>query len=107
MTDAPEGWTFADSNAMEWQEMAPGVKMKMMGGADGRVIAMFHFDAGYEGGTHDHTDAEFSYVLDGEIVSNGVTMSAGHAYAAQKGTTHDEFRTERGATLVSVFAPSA
>jgi hypothetical protein len=105
MIETPAGWTFADANAMDWQEMAPGVDMKMMGGADGRVIALFKLAAGYVGGTHEHSDAEFSYVLDGEVVSNGVTMTAGHAYAAQTGTTHDEFRTESGATIVSVFAP--
>ena len=103
---APEGWTFADAGGMEWQEMGPGVAMKMLAGANGRVIAMFKFDAGYVGGTHDHSDAEFSYVLDGSILSNGVLMEAGHAYAAQAGTTHDEFRTDTGATLVSVFAPA-
>ncbi len=31
-------------------------------------------------------------------------MAAGHADAAQAGTTHQEFRTETGATLVSVFS---
>jgi len=36
-------------------------------------------------------------------VSNGVQMAAGHAYAAEIGTTHSEFRTDSGATLVSVF----
>lgn len=102
----PEGWTFADGEAMDWQQMGPGVAMKMLAGADGRVIAMFKFDAGYEGGAHDHRDAEFTYVLDGSIVSNGVQMEAGHAYAAQAGTTHDEFRTDTGATVVSVFAPA-
>lgn len=78
--------------------------MKVLGVADGRMFAMFRFDAGYVGGSHDHADAEFTYVLSGDIVSNGVTMLAGHSYAAEAGTTHSEFRSENGATLVSVFA---
>ena len=30
-------------------------------------------------------------------------MTAGHAYAVQAGTTHDDFRTDTGCTLVCVF----
>lgn len=30
-------------------------------------------------------------------------MEAGHAYAAEQGTTHDGFLTDTGCTLVSVF----
>lgn len=103
MSEQTEGWTFADQDSIPWQEMGPLIEMKMLGAANGRVISMFRFGAGYVGGTHDHTDAEFTYVLEGEIISNGVTMGPGHAYAAQAGTTHSEFRSETGATLVSVF----
>lgn len=103
MTDALEGWTFTDSTAMEWQPMAEGVAMKVLGAADGKLLAMFQFGAGYVGGTHHHEEPEFSYVLDGSVVSNGVRMEAGHAYAAVAGTTHEEFRTDDGCTLVSVF----
>lgn len=99
-----EGWTFTDSAAMEWQGVGDKVEMKMLAGADGRVIALFKFEAGYVGGTHEHGDAEFSYVLEGEVVSNGVLMKAGHAYGVGAGTTHEEFRTDTGCTLVSVFA---
>ena len=41
--------------------------------------------------------------LKGSMTSQGVHMDAGHAYAAQIGTTHDDFRSEIGCTLVSVF----
>ncbi len=104
MSEVPAGWMFADSNAIEWNEMGPGVSMKQLGVANGRLIAMFKFDPGYAGGTHEHGDAEFTYVIDGSIVSNGVPMGAGHAYAAEAGTTHSEFRSDAGATVVSVFA---
>jgi len=36
-------------------------------------------------------------------VNNGVLMEAGYSYAAEMGTTHSEFRTDGGATLLSVF----
>ncbi len=104
MSNENEGWIFADEAAVEWMELGPGVAMKSLGGANGRMIALFKFDPGYSGATHEHADAEFSYVLEGELISNGVTMAAGHAYAAEAGTTHNEFRTDSGVTLVSVFA---
>jgi quercetin dioxygenase-like cupin family protein len=104
MEISTEGWTFADSDALDWVERGPGVAVKMLGGADGRVIAMFRFAPGYVGAVHEHTDAEFTYVLDGSVVSNGVLMEAGHSYAVGAGTTHSEFRTETGCTVVSVFA---
>lgn len=103
MSDMTEGWTFTDQESLPWLDVGDGIGMKALGQANGRIMAMFRFKAGYVGGVHEHTDAEFTYVLEGEIISNGVTMTAGHAYAAEAGTTHQEFRTDSGATLVSVF----
>jgi anti-sigma factor ChrR (cupin superfamily) len=97
------GWTFIDGNAVDWAPVGDKVEMKMLAGADGRAIALFRFAAGYVGATHHHEEAEFSYVLDGDLVSNGVPMSTGHAYGVQSGTDHTEFRTEGGCTIVSVF----
>jgi len=99
-----QGWTFADSEEVPWQAMGPGVEMKSLGVAGGRLMALFRFDAGYEGGVHHHDDAEFTYVLDGDLVSNGVTMLTGHGYAVEAGTDHTEFRSAGGATVLSVFA---
>jgi quercetin dioxygenase-like cupin family protein len=104
MTDIKQGWTFAEASEMDWQNVGPGVDLKMLAGANGRGIALFKFAPGYVGTVHEHGDAEFSYVLEGELISMGVTMKSGGAYAAETGTTHEEFRTETGCTLVSVFA---
>lgn len=103
MSNAPAGWTFTDSEAMDWLVLGEGVAMKSLGAADGRMIATFKFDAGYVGGIHHHEEPEFSYILEGSMVSQGVQMEVGHAYAVEAGTTHDDFRTENGCTLVSVF----
>ena len=84
-------------------DLGLSVEMKSLGAADGRMIALFRFAAGYVGGAHDHTDAEFSYILEGSMVSQGVQMEVGHAYDVEAGTTHDDFRTDNGCTLVSVF----
>lgn len=106
MSDIP-GWAIANSNEEPWQTIGNGIAMKMLGMANGRMLALFKFEAGYEGGSHHHEDAEFSYVLEGSIVSNGVVMEAGCGYAASAGTDHTEFRSETGGVVVSVFkAPS-
>ncbi|MEM8618644.1 MAG: cupin domain-containing protein [Actinomycetota bacterium] len=97
------GWAFSDAGALEWQPMGEGVAMKMLAAADGKVIALFKFEPGYVGGSHHHEEAEFTYVMEGDLVSNGVEMQAGHAYGAQAGTDHEEFRSVGGATVVSVF----
>lgn len=107
MTTAPQGWTFADSTALEWMAVGPGVEMKPMGGADTQNIALFRFAPGYVGAVHHHRTAEFTYILDGEVISQGVHMKAGHSYAVVPGTDHDEFRTDEGCTIVSVFAAPA
>ena len=103
LMSSTEGWTFADAEAIEWQPMGDKVAMKVLGIAGGKMIAMFRFDAGYVGGTHHHEEPEFTYVLDGDLVSQGVDMAAGHAYAVEAGTDHTEFRSETGCTIVSVF----
>ncbi|MEM9039113.1 MAG: cupin domain-containing protein [Actinomycetota bacterium] len=97
------GWTFGDANAVEWQAIGDGVSMKMLATADGTAIALFRFEPGYRGTPHHHEQAEFSYVLEGTLLSNGVVMPAGQAYAAQAGTDHEEFGTDEGAVIVSVF----
>ncbi len=102
--NAPQGWTFADSNALDWQPMGDSYAMKLLGVADGKMLAMFRFEPGFDGAAHPHNEPEFTYVLEGSIVSNGVQMEAGHGYAAVAGTTHEEFRTDTGCTVVSVFA---
>ena len=103
--DRGEGWTFADANRIDWQPLIAGMAMKALGSVGGRAMALFRFEAGYIGDMHVHADAEFVYILEGTAVSEGIRMSAGHAYAAAPGTVHTEFRSESGVVLLSVFAP--
>lgn len=83
--------------------MGEGIAMKSLAAAGGKMIATFQFQPGYVGGVHSHDEPEFTYILEGSLVSQGVLMTAGHAYGVEAGTTHDDFRTETGCTLVSVF----
>jgi quercetin dioxygenase-like cupin family protein len=103
MTDTPEGWTFTDTNTMDWQSVSDDVSLKMLGLIGNRAFTLSRFDAGHSGKLHHHENPEFLYVLEGDLVSQGVEMAAGHAYAAAPGTTHDEFRTTGGCTVLVVF----
>ncbi len=42
-------------------------------------------------------------MLEGEIVSNIVPVTAGEAYGEQAGNDHTEFRTDTGVTVVPVL----
>ncbi len=101
--EALAGWTFADSGTISWTPRGEGVAMKVLGVADGTMIASFQFQPGYVGAVHNHEQAEFTYILEGSLNSQGVMMYPGHSYAVEAGTLHDQFSTETGCTLVSVF----
>ena len=97
------GWTFTDGDEVPWQELGSGVEMKSLGMANDRLMAMFRFAPGYIGSVHDHGDAEFTYVLEGDLIANGVEMQAGHSYAAEAKTKHTGFESPSGSTVISVF----
>ena len=104
MTDTPDGWTFTDTNTMDWQTVSDDVSLKMLGLIGKQAFTLSRFDAGYDGKLHHHDEnPEYLYVLEGDLVSQGVEMAAGHAYAAAPGTAHDEFRTTGGCTVLVVF----
>lgn len=103
MTDTPEGWTFTNTNTTPWQQVADDVSSKMLGLIGNRAFTLSRFDAGHVGKVHHHENPEFLYVLEGDLISQGISMEAGHAYAAAPGTTHEEFRTANGCTVLVVF----
>jgi quercetin dioxygenase-like cupin family protein len=104
MSDAAADWTFSDSSEIEWQPLGPDIEMKMLAAANGQAIGLFRFAPGYQGAAHVHERAEFAYVLEGELMTTGTVLGPGAAYSAASGTTHDEFGTTTGCTIVSVFA---
>ena len=74
---------------MPWGE--GGARAKILGVADGYVVALVEADAGYQGTPHEHAHAEFFYLIDGDVTNQGTTMTAGDGYAAAAGSRHDEF----------------
>ena len=101
--ETPEGWMFADSNEVPWQELAPGVEMEALGAATGRLIAMFRFAPGYGGASHHHDDAEFSYVLERDLTANGVLMQPATHTRPKPARNTPSSGAPSGATIISVF----
>lgn len=102
MTPSLEGWDITQAADVEWLAWgeAGDARAKVLGSADGSLVEA---QAGYAGTYHEHTHAEFLYVLAGTLGSQGRTMQAGVAYAAAAGSVHSEFAAESDATYLSIF----
>jgi uncharacterized protein len=99
------GWDIGKFSEKEWSPWGSrgDARAKVMANADGYLVVLVEAQPGYRGDSHVHEHAEFSYVVDGTILNQGVTFTAGDAYAAAAGSTHTSFVTETGATYVVIF----
>jgi hypothetical protein len=99
-----EGWDINRAVEVEWIPWGEGgARAKVLGAADGYVIALVEADAGYRGTPHEHANAEFFYLIDGSVTNQGTAMTAGDGYAAAAGSRHDDFRADTPARYLSVF----
>jgi hypothetical protein len=100
-----DGWDVHDAGAMEWGPWgsAGNAHAKILGSADGYVVALVRAEAGYRGDPHEHAHAEFFYLVEGSVRNQGETLVAGDGYAAAAGSTHADFATDAGATYIVVF----
>jgi quercetin dioxygenase-like cupin family protein len=105
MTPSLDGWDIThsvDTDWIPWGEHG-NARAKILGSADGYVVALVEAAAGYRGTPHEHTYAEFFYLLDGSIRNQGQAMESGDGYAAAAGSTHTDFEAESPATYLSIF----
>ena len=100
-----EGWDINLGDSAEWVPWGTrgDAKAKILGSADGYMVAFVQADAGYSGDPHEHGFAEFFYLVDGTVRNQGRAMSAGDGYAAAAGSTHADFATDTGATYIVIF----
>ena len=104
METTNDGWDINHADELEWVTWGGGgARAKILGNADGYVVALVEAEAGYQGTPHEHANTEFFYLVDGEVKNQGVTMLAGDGYAAASGSRHDEFRADTPARYVSIF----
>jgi quercetin dioxygenase-like cupin family protein len=100
------GWDIVrndEADWMPWTGSAGEARAKILGSADGYTVTLVEAQPGYAGTPHEHTHAEFEYVIDGSLRTQGREMSAGDGYAAAAGSTHTVFATDTGATYLVIF----
>jgi quercetin dioxygenase-like cupin family protein len=78
-------------------------RAKILGSADGYLVALVEAEAGYQGSPHEHAHAEFLFVVDGQLRNQGQTMVRGDGYAAAAGSVHTDFEAEARSTYLSIF----
>ena len=98
-----QGWDINHGGEVEWVPWGEGgARAKILGVADGYVLALVEADAGYRGTPHEHAHAEFLYLIDGDVTNQGTAMTAGDGYAAAAGSATTTSRpTRRRATSAS------
>ena len=100
-----DGWDIGHGDDKEWVPWGTtgDAKAKVVASGDGYMLVLVEADAGYRGDPHEHDYTEFSYVLEGQLVNQGVPMRAGDGYVAVPGSTHAHFETEHGARYLIIF----
>jgi hypothetical protein len=99
------GWDIGTFDDLDWSPWGGDGKAraKILGSADGYMVTLVEAEPGYEGTPHEHSSAEFFYLVDGEVRNQGRTMRKGDGYAAAAGTFHADFATDTGATYIVIF----
>ena len=105
MEHSLHGWAIGAFDGLDWVPWGStgNARAKVLGTADGFLMALVEAEPGYEGDPHEHAHPEFLFVVDGEVRTQGVKMTKGDAYAAAAGSTHSDFGTDGGATYLSIF----
>jgi anti-sigma factor ChrR (cupin superfamily) len=105
MTYSLDGWSFGDPESVDWAPWGSGgnARAKLLADGDSHYAALIEAEPGYRGDPHEHAAVEFLYVVSGSVQTQGRELTAGSAYVAAAGSTHDAFGTEGGATYLSIF----
>jgi len=99
-----DGWDINQADQLDWVPWGEGgARAKILGVADGYVVALVEADAGYQGTPHEHAHAEFFYLIEGHVTNQGTVMTAGDGYAAAAGSRHDQFGADTPARYLSIF----
>ena len=105
MTFSLDGWSIGRFDDIGWSPWGSGgnARAKILANGDGYFLALVEAEPGYTGDPHEHAHAEFLYVLDGSLRTQGETLTAGGGYVAAAGSTHEQFDSPKGATYLSIF----
>jgi quercetin dioxygenase-like cupin family protein len=99
--------TKMDTSALPWSPTGwPGVSMKMLQQVEstGGMVGMMRMEAGSSIPAHSHTHADQAvFVIEGELIEEGVTYGPGSFLVAKAGTPHGPHRSSRGCVLLSTY----
>ena len=91
----------ADVDWVPWGNQGDA-KAKVLAEADGYMVVLVQADPGYRCGAHEHTSAEFFYLVD-DWSETRVRPCAGDACAAGEGSIHTYFETQAPPTYISII----
>jgi quercetin dioxygenase-like cupin family protein len=100
-----EGWDITravDADWVPWGDRGDA-RAKILGQADGYVVALVEAEEGYRGTSHEHSHPEFFYLVEGNIRNQGQTIKSGDGYAAATGSVHTDFEAESPSTYLIIF----
>ena len=99
------GWNIVRADEAEWSPWGShgNARAKVLGTADGYYVTLVEAEAGYRGDPHEHTNAEFFYLLEGSVRNQGQLISGGDGYAAAAGSRHTDFVVEAPSRYLVIF----
>ncbi len=92
------GFTFVRSKGLTWQELAPGLSMKVLfhDPAAARTTMLLRLAPGGTLISHRHPQVEELYVLEGSCLCAGEFLQVGDYHRAEAGTVHPVTSSEQG-----------
>jgi anti-sigma factor ChrR (cupin superfamily) len=100
------GSYFARAAEMEWMNLAPGVRLKILfdDGESGARTMLIEMDPGLPFPEHDHPAIEDLYLIAGDAWVGDVYMRAGDYCRAEAGTAHNDVRSGASGALAVVVS---
>ena len=99
---------FVESDTMEWEQVAPGMKRKIMSYDDSLMLVKVAFEKGGIGTLHHHYHTQISFVASGvfeiEIDGKKKQLNQGDVFYAAPNSMHGAVCIEAG-ILIDVFSP--
>jgi len=99
---------FIENADIPWQQMAPGVKRKIMAYDERLMVVKVEFETGGIGSLHQHYHTQITHVESGvfevEIGSEKKLLSAGDAFYIPPNVMHGAVCISSG-VLIDIFSP--
>jgi len=99
---------FIETSSMQWEQVAVGMKRKIMGYNDEIMMVQVKFDKGGIGARHKHRQSQTTFVVNGKfevtIGNDTKILSGGDGFYIPPDVEHGALCLEEG-ILIDVFSP--